>query len=72
MALFLIQLTYFIIKGKIILCWQGPVSSVIGRDDQQILVKHGSNYIRLHSCNLQLMSNNISRFNALSMHFLHT
>ena len=29
-------------------------ASVIGRDGQQVLVKHGSRYIRVHPCNLLL------------------
>ena len=35
--------------------WSGP-ASVIGKDGQQVLVKHGSRYIRVHPCNLQLRS----------------
>ena len=31
--------------------WHGP-GKVLGRDGQQILVKHGSTYVRVHSCRL--------------------
>ena len=31
---------------------------MIGRDAQQVLVKHGSTYIRVHPCNLQLKNHN--------------
>lgn len=33
--------------------WKGP-GSVIGQDGQQILVKHGSYYVRVHPCRLML------------------
>ena len=33
--------------------WHGPVT-VIGQVDQQVFVKHGSFYIRVHPCRLQL------------------
>ena len=33
--------------------WKGP-ARVLGQDGQQVLVKHGSNYIRVHSCRLNL------------------
>ena len=42
--------------------WKGP-DTVVGTDGQQILIKYGSFYLRLHSCNLQLkgtFSNDIS------------
>ena len=29
------------------------------KDGQQVLVKHGSRYIRVHPCNLQLQNNNL-------------
>lgn len=38
---------------------RGPVS-VIGSDGQQVLVKHGSNYIKVHPCNVQWKSYNIA------------
>ena len=34
--------------------------NLIGRDVQQILVKHGSDYIRVHAYKLHLRSNNIT------------
>jgi len=34
--------------------WHGP-ASVIGQVDQQVFVKHGSFYIRVHPCRLQLI-----------------
>ena len=33
--------------------WKGP-ASVIGQDGQQVLVKYGSHYIRVHPCRLTL------------------
>ena len=33
--------------------WKGP-GTVIGQDGQQVLVKHGSTYVRVHPCRLQL------------------
>ena len=33
--------------------WKGP-GTVIGQDGQQVLVKHGGSYIRVHSCSLLL------------------
>ena len=33
--------------------WKGP-ASVLGQDGQQVLVKHGSHYIRVHPCRLSL------------------
>ena len=33
--------------------WKGP-ASVLGQDGQQVLVKHGSHYIRVHPCRLTL------------------
>ena len=35
--------------------WHGPCK-VLGQDGQQVLLKHGSNYIRVHPCRLQLAS----------------
>ena len=32
--------------------WHGP-AVVIGRDGQQVLVKHGGYYVRVHPCRLQ-------------------
>ena len=46
------------------LSWRGS-GTVIGRDGQQVL-KHGSNFVRVHLCNFQLKNDNnssISRFN---------
>ena len=34
--------------------WHGP-ASVIGQIDQQVFVKHGSFYVRVHPCRLQLV-----------------
>ena len=34
-------------------CWKGP-AVVLGQDGQQILVKHGSTYVRVHPCRLCL------------------
>ena len=44
--------------------WKGNLNlketfSVIGRGRQQVLVKHGSRYIRVYPCNLQLSKNSI-------------
>ena len=50
------DLVYY--KRKDNLNWKGP-ASVIGRDGQALLVKHGSIYIRVHPCNLQLRNNNL-------------
>ena len=33
--------------------WQGP-AVVLGQDGQQVLVKHGVIYIRIHPCRLKL------------------
>ena len=35
---------------------KGPVK-VIGKEDKQILVRHGGYYIRVHACSLQLVDN---------------
>ncbi|XP_057314680.1 uncharacterized protein LOC130655883 [Hydractinia symbiolongicarpus] len=32
--------------------WKGP-GSVIGQDDKQVLIKHGSSYVRVHPCRIQ-------------------
>ena len=48
------DLVYY--KRKDNLNWKGP-ASVIGRDEQQMLVKHGSPYMRVHPRNLQLRNN---------------
>ena len=37
--------------------WKGP-GIVIGKENKQILVKHGGQYIRVHPCRLQLKSKN--------------
>ena len=37
--------------------WKGP-GTVIGKENKQLLVKHGGYYIREHPCSLQLISNN--------------
>ena len=37
--------------------WHGP-AKVLGQDGQQVLVKNGSNYIRVHPCCLQLINEN--------------
>ena len=36
--------------------WKGP-GKVIGQDGQQVLVKHGSTYVRVHPCRVMLQSN---------------
>ena len=33
--------------------WKGP-GKIIGKEDKQILLKHGGYYIRVHPCSLQL------------------
>ena len=33
--------------------WKGP-AAVIGQESQQVLVKHGSTYVRMHPCSLRL------------------
>ena len=50
------DLVYY--KRKDNLNCKGP-ASVIEQDGQQVLVKHGSRYIRIHPCNLQLRINNL-------------
>ena len=37
--------------------WKGR-GSVIGQDGQRILIKHGSSYVRVHSCRLQMVERN--------------
>ena len=41
--------------------WQGP-GTVIGQDSQQVLVKHGGVYIRVHPCRLMLEDNSGRQF----------
>lgn len=36
--------------------WQGP-GTVIGQDGQQVLIKHGAYYVRVHPCNVKLKIN---------------
>ena len=36
--------------------WRGP-GKVLGQDGQQVLVKYGSSYVRVHSCQLSLTRN---------------
>ena len=36
--------------------WKGP-GKVIGQDGQQVLVKHGGTYVRVHPCRLALQNN---------------
>ena len=38
--------------------WKGP-GTVIGQDGQQILIKHGSTYVRVHPCRIQLKHNEL-------------
>ena len=45
-------------KQKDHLNWKGP-ACVIRWDGQQVLVKHGSRYISVHLCHLQLQNNNL-------------
>ena len=33
--------------------WKG-LTSILSEDNQQVLVKHGSHYIRIHPCRLNL------------------
>eukprot|EP00111_Clytia_hemisphaerica_P014173 TCONS_00041752-protein len=37
--------------------WKGP-GTVLGQDGQQILVKHGSHYVRVHPCRAKLVHEN--------------
>ena len=37
--------------------WHGP-AKILSQDGQQVLVKNGSNYIRVHPCHLQLIYEN--------------
>ena len=39
--------------------WKGP-GKVIGQDGQQVLVKHGSTYVRVHPCRLALKNSELS------------
>ena len=39
--------------------WQGP-GIVIGKDGKQVLVRHGGNYVRVHTCRLQHDPNQIT------------
>ena len=34
-------------------CWRGP-GKVLGQDGQQVLIKHGSTYVRCHPCRISL------------------
>ena len=34
--------------------WKGP-ATVIGQDNQQVMIKHGSTYQRMHLCRLRLI-----------------
>ena len=34
--------------------WKGP-ATVIGQENQQVLIKHGSTYHRMHPCRLRLI-----------------
>lgn len=52
-------------KRKDIPTWKGP-GTVIGQDGQQVLIKHGSTYVRVHPCNIQLK--NISHINNSNIH----
>jgi hypothetical protein len=47
--------------------WHGP-AVVIGKDSQQILVKHGGMYIRVHPCRLQMYNNQNMSENQNSEH----
>lgn len=38
--------------------WHGP-GRVIGQDGQNVLVKHGSYYVRVHPCRVQLIDSNV-------------
>ena len=37
--------------------WHGP-AKVLGQDGQQVLVKHGGSYVRVHPCRLQIIDTN--------------
>ena len=52
-------------KRKDIPTWKGP-GTVIGQDGQQVMIKHGSTYERVHPCNIQLK--NISHINNSNIH----
>ena len=52
-------------KRKDIPTWKGP-GTVIGPDGQQVMIKHGSTYVRVHPCNIQLK--NISHINNSNIH----
>ena len=38
-------------------CWKGP-GNVLGHDGQQVLIKHGGIYVRVHPCRVMLDRNN--------------
>ena len=38
--------------------WKGP-GNIIGKDGQQVVVKHGSVYVRVHPCRLTLKSTQV-------------
>ena len=42
--------------------WHGP-AVVLGQDGQQVLVKHGGSYVRVHPCRLTLIDKKISSIN---------
>ena len=44
---------YFFYKKKDIPTWKEP-GTVTGQNRQQILIKHGPTYVRVHPCNTQL------------------
>ena len=53
------NLVYY--KPKDNLNWKA-LACIIGRDGQQVLVKHGLRYLRVFPCNLQLRNNNIFEY----------
>ena len=46
--------------------WRGP-GTVIGQDGQQILIKHGSLYVRVHQCRIMLKTSNFDSSSMLSL-----
>lgn len=38
--------------------WKGP-GTVLGQDGKQILIKHGSYYVRVHPCRIKLVNNDL-------------
>ena len=50
--------------------WKGP-GKVLGQDGQQVLVKYGSHYVRVHPCRLaleKLQDNSKTNTNTVNIH----